>query len=102
MAVIEVNPQTGWYLALAPLAGWPEAQPRPLGALRRLAERFLSWRARRETVRLLNSVDAATLRDLGISDIESVVYGDPEGHKSGIVLGCNSTSFGELTAGAVS
>src|SRR5947207_15858548 len=79
MAVIEVNPQTGWYLALAPLAGWPEDRPRPLGALRRLAERFLSWRARRETVRRLNSVDAATLRDLGISDIESVVYGDPEG-----------------------
>jgi hypothetical protein len=28
-------------------------------------------------MRLLNRVDAATLRDLGITDIESAVYGDP-------------------------
>ena len=81
MAVIDVTPQDGWYLALAPFAGWPEAQSQPLGALQRLATRFLAWRARRETVRLLNAVDAATLHDLGISDVESVVYGDPEGHK---------------------
>jgi hypothetical protein len=30
---------------------------------------------------MLNLVDAATLRDLGITDIESVVYGAPEGRK---------------------
>ena len=80
MAMIDLS-RDGWYLALAPLAGWPEAQSRPLGALKRIASRFLAWRAQRETVRLLSSVDAATLRDLGISDVESVVYGDPEGHK---------------------
>jgi len=70
-------------LALAPLAGWPEAgtQSRPAGALKQMATRFLAWRAQRETVRLLNAVDAATLRDLGITDIESVVYGAPEGRK---------------------
>ena len=81
MAMIDVTPQDGWYLALAPFAGWPEAQSRPLGALQRLATRFLAWRAQRETVRLLNTVDPVTLRDLGITDIESVVYGPPEGHK---------------------
>ena len=81
MAMIDVTQQDGWYLALAPMAGWPEAQSRPLGALQRLASRFLAWRAQRETVRLLNSIDAATLRDLGITDVESVVYGAPEGHK---------------------
>ncbi|TMJ04486.1 MAG: DUF1127 domain-containing protein [Alphaproteobacteria bacterium] len=81
MAMIDVAPQDGWYLALAPFAGWPEAQSRPLGALRRLAARFLARRAQRETVRALNSVDPATLRDLGITDVESVVYGAPEGHK---------------------
>ena len=60
------------YLALAPLAGWPEtARARaPLGTFQRLATRFLAWRAQRETVRLLNKVDGATLRDLGITDIE--------------------------------
>ena len=81
MAMIDVTPQDSWHLALAPLGGWPEAQARPFGALQRIAERFLAWRAQRETVRLLNSVDAATLRDLGITDVESVVYGAPEGHK---------------------
>jgi uncharacterized protein YjiS (DUF1127 family) len=81
MAMIDVTPQDRWHLALAPLGGWPEAQARPFGALRRIAERFFAWRAQRETVRLLNSVDAATLRDLGIIDVESVVYGAPEGHK---------------------
>ena len=80
MAMIDLS-RDGWYLALAPLAGWPEAQSRPLGALKRIASRFLAWRAQRETVRLLNAVDAATLRDLGITDVESVVYGAPEGHK---------------------
>ncbi len=80
MAMIDLS-RDGWYLALAPLSGWPDAQSRPLGALRRTVRRFLAWRAQRETVRLLNAVDAATLRDLGISDVESVVYGDPHGHR---------------------
>jgi uncharacterized protein YjiS (DUF1127 family) len=47
------------------------------GIFSRLATRFLDWRAQRETLRLLNQVDRATLRDLGISDVESAVYGDP-------------------------
>ena len=83
MAMIDVSPNDGWQLALAPMAGWPEiaAPARPLGRLKRLAARFLAWRAQRETLRILNAVDAATLRDLGINDIESVVYGAPEGHK---------------------
>jgi uncharacterized protein YjiS (DUF1127 family) len=83
MAMIDVSSSDSWQLALAPLAGWPEAATpaRPLGALKHLAERFLAWRAQRETVRILNSVDSATLRDLGITDVESVVYGAPEGHK---------------------
>lgn len=81
MAMIDVTAQDAWSLALAPLAGWPQPQARPLGALRQIARRFLAWRAQRETVRLLQSVDAATLRDLAISDVESVVYGAPEGHK---------------------
>ena len=76
MAMIDVPSQ---YLALAPLAGWPEAAraSAPSGTFGQLATRFLAWRAQRETVRLLNKVDSATLRDLGITDIESVVYGDP-------------------------
>ena len=83
MALMDVSTQDRWSLALAPLAGWPEtaAQSRPIGALRQMATRFLAWRAQRETVRILNSVDAATLRDLGITDIESTVYGAPEGRK---------------------
>ena len=48
-----------------------------------LATRFLAWRAQRETVRLLNAVDRATLRDLGITDIESAVYGDPSDRMRG-------------------
>ena len=83
MALMDVSTQDRWSLALAPLAGWPETatQSRPVGALRQMTTRFLAWRARRETVRLLNAVDAATLRDLGITDIESAVYGAPEGRK---------------------
>lgn len=81
MALMDVSTQDGWSLALAPLAGWPETQKRRAGALSGLAARFFAWRARRETVRMLNAVDAATLRDLGITDIESTVYGAPEGHK---------------------
>jgi hypothetical protein len=40
-----------------------------------LFTRFLVWRAQRATLRLLSSLDAATRRDLGITDIESAVYG---------------------------
>jgi uncharacterized protein YjiS (DUF1127 family) len=42
-----------------------------------LATRFLAWRAQQATLRLLRSLDAATLRDLGLTDIESEVRGDP-------------------------
>jgi uncharacterized protein YjiS (DUF1127 family) len=75
MAIIDISPSVYW--ALAPLAGWPERgrAQRQLGTIGGLAAKFLAWRARRETVRLLNRVDCATLRDLGI--IESHVYGDP-------------------------
>jgi uncharacterized protein YjiS (DUF1127 family) len=79
MALMDLPSQDGWQLALAPLAGWPDTAVRsqPLHAVQKLAVRFLAWRAQRETVRLLNCVDAGTLRDLGITDIESAVYGDP-------------------------
>jgi uncharacterized protein YjiS (DUF1127 family) len=79
-----------WMVALAPLAGWPEAaatrdcrESTDAGAFRHLATRFLAWRARRATVRILSSVDSATLRDLGIADIESEVYGDPKDRRRG-------------------
>ena len=77
MALMDVPSQDGWQLALAPLAGWPEAAARPRSLAQELVSRFLTWRAQRETLRLLNRVDTATLRDLGITDIESAVYGDP-------------------------
>ena len=68
-----------WSAALAPLAGFPEVTRRaPEGALHRLLTRYLSWRARRETVRMLSRLDGATLRDLGINDVESQVYGAPQ------------------------
>ena len=79
-----------WMVALAPLAGWPEAAERrdcgerlDAGPLRHLVTRFLVWRAQRETVRILSAVDSATLRDLGIADIESEVYGDPKDRMRG-------------------
>ena len=50
---------------------------------RGLRRDFLAWKAQRETVRLLNAVDSATLRDLGITDIESQVYGDPSDRMRG-------------------
>ena len=81
MAMIDVS-RNSWQLALAPLAGWPEST-RAKGALKRVAERFLAWRARRATMRALSKVDAATLRDLGIADIESQVYGDPDDRMRG-------------------
>jgi len=82
MALIDVPTH---YLALAPLAGFPEAARAnpPAGTLRALAARFLAWRAKRETIRLLNAVDAATLRDLGITDVESQVLGDPRDRMRG-------------------
>jgi uncharacterized protein YjiS (DUF1127 family) len=85
MALMDLSSQDGWQLALAPLAGWPDtaARSRPVHVFRKLAVRFLAWRAQRETVRLLNSVDAGTLRDLGIADIESAVYGDPRDRMRG-------------------
>ena len=76
MALMDLPSQNGWQLALA-LAGWPEAAVKPRSALQELVSRFLAWRAQRETLRLLQRVDTATLRDLGITDIESAVYGDP-------------------------
>jgi len=85
MALMDLPSQDGWQWALAPLAGWPEAvtSPRRLRLLQQLASRFLAWRAQRETLRLLARVDAATLRDLGITDIESAVYGDPRDRMRG-------------------
>ena len=47
-------------------------------AICELLTRFLAWRAQQETLRLLSSLDAATLRDLGLTDIESAVYGEPQ------------------------
>jgi uncharacterized protein YjiS (DUF1127 family) len=73
-----------WSAALAPLAGFPDvARRRPESTLQRLVARYLSWRARRETVRMLNRLDDATLRDLGINDIESQVYGAPQDRRRG-------------------
>jgi uncharacterized protein YjiS (DUF1127 family) len=79
-----------WMVALAPLAGWSEAAERrdcgeslDAGPFKHLVTRFLVLRAQRETVRILSSVDSATLRDLGIADIESEVYGDPKDRMRG-------------------
>jgi uncharacterized protein YjiS (DUF1127 family) len=62
---------------------------RPLGRVRKtvreLAIRFLVWRAKRETLQALSALDAATLRDLGITDIESAVNGAPQDR----VRGCD-------------
>lgn len=78
-----MSPTDAWSIALAPFAGWPEATApaRRDGVLGGLTTRFLAWRARRATINALQAVDAATLRDLGITDIESTVYGAPEGRK---------------------
>jgi uncharacterized protein YjiS (DUF1127 family) len=85
MALMDLPSHDGWQWALAPLAGWPEAivSPGPLNALPQFAARFFARRAQRETVRLLRRVDDATLRDLGIADIESAVYGDPRDRMRG-------------------
>jgi uncharacterized protein YjiS (DUF1127 family) len=67
------------WLALAPLAGWPETRRRR-SLLSQLWVGFRSRLAQRQTVRILNRLDGATLKDLGINprDVESVVYGDGE------------------------
>ena len=83
MALMDLPSQNGWQLALAPLAGWPEAAAQPQSLVKDLVSRFLTWRAQRETLRLLSRVDAATLRDLGITDIESAVHGDPRDRMRG-------------------
>jgi uncharacterized protein YjiS (DUF1127 family) len=83
MAMADLS-SSDWSAALAPLAGFPDlARRRPQGALQRLLTRYLSWRAQRATVRMLNRLDGATLRDLGINDIESQVYGAPDGRRRG-------------------
>src|ERR1043165_4423334 len=67
-------------LVPASVVGWPQpAQPtrRLRNSIRKLVIRFLAWRAQQATLRLLRSLDPATLRDLGITDIESAVCGDP-------------------------
>jgi uncharacterized protein YjiS (DUF1127 family) len=77
MAMTDVS--SDQWLALAPLAGWPEARRRR-GLLSQLWVGFRSRLAQRQTVRILNGLDGATLKDLGINprDVESVVYGDSE------------------------
>ena len=73
-------------LVPASFAGRPQAaQPgsRLRGALLELVTRFLAWRAREATRRLLSSLDAATLRDLGLTDIESEICGDPRDRMRG-------------------
>jgi uncharacterized protein YjiS (DUF1127 family) len=83
MAMVDLA-SNDWGAALAPLAGWPEvASRKPEGKLQRLVTRYFAWRAQRETVRLLNRLDGATLRDLGINDIESQVYGAPDDRRRG-------------------
>jgi uncharacterized protein YjiS (DUF1127 family) len=80
MAMTDVSRLPEWTDALAPLAGWPEAtgRARGRGVAARMWDRFQAWRARRETLRALYSLDVGTLRDLGISprEIDSLVYGD--------------------------
>jgi uncharacterized protein YjiS (DUF1127 family) len=58
----------------ARIAAWPS---RIGHGFRTLVARYLAWRARQVTLHLLSKLDAATLRDLGITDIESAVCGDP-------------------------
>lgn len=88
------NPKSGTFDLgdrTSPLA--PARFVAPIGAARpatwignavcTLVNRFLAWRAQRVTQRLLSSLDAATLRDLGLTDIESEVYGDPRDRMRG-------------------
>ena len=75
MIATEVSRCPDWSAGLSRPAR--RAAPR-IGLVERLWTRFRAWRAQRETLRLLYSVDSATLRELGISprEIESLVYGD--------------------------
>ena len=82
MALVDLAAQD-WPTALAPLAGLPAVERAPESRLQRLVSRYLAWRARRATLRMLNALDGATLRDLGISDPESQVYGDPVERRRG-------------------
>jgi uncharacterized protein YjiS (DUF1127 family) len=65
--------------------GWQAGSPARLGAqiartLRASWEAYWSWRAKRATVRILRTLDARTLQDIGVSasEIESAVYGHPD------------------------
>jgi uncharacterized protein YjiS (DUF1127 family) len=78
MALTQVSSSDQWLMALAPFAGWPDAvQARSESRVARLWTRFASWYARRATERALESLDRATLKDLGIapSEIASLVHG---------------------------
>jgi uncharacterized protein YjiS (DUF1127 family) len=58
----------------------PQAMTKRVGAFaRRGWDAYWNWQARRMTVRVLRSLDARTLRDIGLShaEIESVFYGSP-------------------------
>ena len=72
-----------------PSAAWPRQAPardcRDADAhpLRRWVMGFRIWLGKRETVRILSALDTATLRDLGIVDIEPEVYGDPSDRRRG-------------------
>ncbi len=82
MALTQVPSPDQWLMALAPLAGWPEAaaESHRFPALRRLWTRFCTWYARRATERVLSALDRDTLKDLGIapSEIASLVYGEDD------------------------
>jgi uncharacterized protein YjiS (DUF1127 family) len=74
-------------LVPARLAVWPDSARGPArriwNAICALLARYLAWRARQVTLRVLSRLDAATLRDLGITDVESAVNGDPAGRMRG-------------------
>jgi uncharacterized protein YjiS (DUF1127 family) len=62
----------------------PSHRTRPLLShwVERGARAMATWRhrrAQRKTVRILNSLDCRTLKDIGVApgEIESMVYGDP-------------------------
>jgi uncharacterized protein YjiS (DUF1127 family) len=78
MALTQLPSPDQWLIALAPFAGWPDAVPaRHEPRVARLWTRFCTWYARRATERALESLDRATLKDLGIapSEIASLVHG---------------------------
>ena len=80
MAITDIATLFAWSTAIGPLARQAReaARPRRPPLAERLWTRFRAWQAQRETVRLLHSLDRATLHELGISprEIESLVYGD--------------------------